>query len=66
MANTSSSMRPGDMPGAAAGGSRSDIPGSFSGDYADYNDEDDATVAGRQLHTVSGINGSMAGRRRYR
>ena len=65
MANTSSSMRPGDMPGmpgAAAGGSRSDIPGSFSGDYADYNDEDDATVAGRQLHTVSGINGSMADR----
>ena len=65
MANTSSSMRPGDMPGmpgAAAGGSRSDIPGSFSGDYADYNDEDDATVASRQLHTVSGINGSMADR----
>ena len=53
MANTSSSMRPGDMPGAAAGGSRSDIPGSFSGDYADYNDEDDATVAGEyyQLYT---------------
>lgn len=62
MANTSSSMRPGDMPGAAAGGSRSDIPGSFSGDYADYNDEDDATVAGRRPHTVSGINSSAVDR----